>query len=442
MNYLQTVAYIESLAPTILNPDLTRFSLFMDEHEQIHNKIPSIHVAGTNGKGSTVAILDAVLRAGGLKVGRFTGPHLLRWNERFHLNGQPIADDVFAEYATKLREDSEQFGRRHPQLGYLTWFEFLTALVFRYFADNRVDLAVYEVGLGGRWDATNVLARPLVSVITTIALDHTHILGETLSAIAREKAGIIKHGVPVVTGADGEAFREIAARATELGAELIHCQPPDVVQGGPPFDRPAFDAVLTRLSLQGEYQKFNCLLALAALNVAADRQNLHLDPVSAAENGLSNVFWPGRFQYLPEQRVLLDGAHNPAGARALRLALDQVFPHTERHFVLSFFQTKNVPAAIAELIRPGDRVFASEAQTARAVCPAQDIVDACTAAGAQAIACMTISDAFNSAIQSRGNKDGLVIASGSFATVKESMLALGWQSVEDGRRQTGPILLH
>src|SRR6185369_3255745 len=154
MNYLQTLAYIESLSPTLERPSLKRIQLFMEEQGQPQDTFPSLHVAGTNGKGSTVAILDNVLRAAQLKVGRFTGPHLLRWNERFHLNGMPIEDERFAQLASRLREKSEDFGRRHEDLGPLTWFEFLTAIAFFFFAEEKVDIGVFEVGLGGRFDAT------------------------------------------------------------------------------------------------------------------------------------------------------------------------------------------------------------------------------------------------------------------------------------------------
>src|SRR4029453_611254 len=184
MNYLQSLQYLESLSPTTQQPCLERVAEFMREAGQHHERFGSIHVAGTNGKGSTVAMLDAVLRGAGMRVGRFTGPPLLRWNERFHVDGQPITDAQFADLATRTRLLSEDFGSRHPQFGALTWFEFLTVMVFFLFAEAGVEVAVFEVGLGGRWDATNVLSSPLAVALTNVDLDHPQILGDTVRAIA------------------------------------------------------------------------------------------------------------------------------------------------------------------------------------------------------------------------------------------------------------------
>lgn len=351
-------------------------------------------------------MIDSVLRAGGYKVGRYTGPHLLRWNERFHVGGKPITDDKFAELATKLRAMSEDFGRGNPELGSLTWFELLTAMAFFYFAESKVDFAVYEVGLGGRWDATNVLANPLVSVITTIDYDHTHILGTTLPQIAAEKAGIIKRGRPVVTGTTGDALDTIRAKCTEYGAPLHVCSAP-----------------------AADYQQFNAAIARLALQVG--EQECGRTITDNVEEGLRKVYWPGRFQWIPERRLVLDGAHNVAGARALREALDERFPDEPRIFVLGFFQNKDVPGALERLLRPGDRVFAGKAKTTRAVCAPEIIVERATALGATAMAADSLKGAFEMAMKAKSGKD-IVIAAGSFATVKDCMLAMGWRTVEDG----------
>lgn len=403
MNYDETMAYIDSLAPTILNPDLTRFAAFMKLHGSAQDAIPSFHVAGTNGKGSVVAMIDSALRAAGYSVGRYTGPHLLRWNERFHLNGKPISDERFAELATKLRGMSEQFGRQNPEMGALTWFEVLTAMAFFYFAEANVDYCVYEVGLGGRWDATNVLNHPLVSVITTIDYDHTHILGNTLEKIAGEKAGIVKHGVPLVTGTTGVALETIRAKCTEYGAPLHVCN-----------------------ASNADYQHFNAAVAKAALQVAG------------LPTALGPVYWPGRFQYIPDERLILDGAHNVAGGRALRQALDERFPNEPRIFVLGFFQNKDVVGALEALLRPGDRVVASQANTTRAVCDRNVIMEHARQLGAEAQTADTLREAFEKAKKTKSGND-LVIATGSFATVKETMLAMGWKTVEDGLKITCPL---
>lgn len=430
MNYAESVAYIDSLAPTILNPSLLRFALFMDEQGRIQDQLRTIHIGGTNGKGSTVAMVDSVLRAAGLKVGRFTGPHLLRWNERFHFNGKPIDDNTFAQYATRLRELSEAFGAKHPEHGHLTWFEFLTAIAFFYFHENDVDVAVFEVGLGGRWDATNVLTKPLVSCITTIDLDHTHILGGTVAEIAGEKAGIIKESVPLVTGTSGDALRVIETRALENGAPLFQCTAPSTVHGPLPINTDVFSKLRAELALLGEFQQQNALQAFVILSICEPLLDRPL--LKYLKNGFESVYWPGRFQYLPERHTLLDGAHNAAGAVALRRALDQQFPANRRLFVLSFFQNKNVSASLKSLIRPGDKVYAATANSPRAVFKSDDIVEVCRQIGAAAQNCESIAAAFQQAESARSGDD-LIIVAGSFATIKETMLSFGWASVEDGK---------
>jgi dihydrofolate synthase/folylpolyglutamate synthase len=441
MNYLETLAYLESLTPTILNPGLTRFAAFMQKNGNSQDKFPSIHVAGTNGKGSTVAIIESVLRASGLKTGRYTGPHLLRWNERFHVAGVPIDDAKFSNLATDLRLRSEAFGQANPELGALTWFEFLTALAFEWFAENKVDVAVIEVGLGGRWDATNVLTRPLVSAITTIDFDHMHILGPTLAEIAGEKAGIIKSQVPVVTSAEAEALDAIANRATECGVPLyVVSEPSNVTVRGadaaPSLAMEEFRAAMNTTFLSAKYQQLNALVSYMVLALAEQKLSAKLLPNFAA--GSSKVYWPGRYQYVAEENLLLDGAHNPGGAKALRRSLDVTLPERQRIFVLSFFENKNVLGALQLLLREGDRVFVSEAKTHRAVCKAEAVVTWAKQLGAFPVEAPTIADAFRLAQQARSGDD-LIIATGSFATVKECMLALGWTTVEDGRPLTSAL---
>jgi dihydrofolate synthase/folylpolyglutamate synthase len=468
MNYLESIAYLESLSPTTLSPCLERVEAFMQAQGRLQDRYASIHVGGTNGKGSTVAMLDSMLRASGRKTGRFTGPHLLRWNERFHVNGEAISDQDFAELATRVRQSSEDFGKSHPEFGPLTWFEFLTVMAFIYFFERGVDIAVFEVGLGGRWDATNVLSAPLVSAITKVDLDHTQILGSTVEEIAREKAGIIKASIPIVTAATGNALAEIQAVARATGAPLYHCIAPYTIL------RYAFDkckdaepdipfSAVTRLlesrgslSLAGSHQQLNALVAFAVLAVAgvSDRrrdgdcdktavsflvESYKRDDLDSASKILTGafrgVYWPGRMQYLDRLNLLLDGAHNPAGASALRQALDELFPQKPILFVLGCFQNKDVPAYIRRLLRKGDRVLASEASTRRAVFPAEEIVAIASENNIEAQKSATVEIALKQALEMRRSNE-LVVATGSFATVREVMLALGWQRVEDGLPET------
>ncbi len=441
MNYSDTISYLESLSPTLTHPELDRIRLFLSEIGDPQNAIPAFHVAGTNGKGSTVAILDSLLRESGFKVGRFTGPHLLRWNERFHVDGKPISDERFAKVATRVRELSEDFGRRHPESGCLTWFEFLTAVAFLYFEEEKLNYVVLEVGLGGRFDATNVVGNVLASIITTIDLDHTQILGKDLASIAFEKSGIIKKGVPVVTGATAEALEVIRSRAYESQAELTEVGP---MNGVPPASvlnaieqklaPNKFGNLLDSLVLLGPHQRLNAGLALTALCVSNVLFQKKIDWNSLTD-GLKEVFWPGRLQVLPDHKLILDGAHNPAGAKVLRATLDAMFGSEPNVFVVSCFDNKDVAGMLKQLVRPDDWVFAGPAKAKRSVCPTQRVAEVCRSIGASIVECQSVADALGAA-RTRFGADKPVIATGSFATIREVMQLLGWVRVEDGLEET------
>jgi len=462
MNYLESKAYLESLAPTLTRPTLARISRFMELLPEAAD-IPCVHVGGTNGKGSTVAIADSVLRALGYKVGRFTGPHLLRWNERFHVDGKAISDEDFARNATKLRTMSEKFAREYPDMGPLTWFEFLTVIAFMYFAECKVDIAVMEVGLGGRFDATTVRTNPWVSVITNVSLDHTHLLGDTVEKIAFEKAGIIEPGISVITACQGAALDEVL-RIAEERASLVYAVTLDnqieLYAGARKFRSASAEPVLKLLSdslaLKGSHQLSNGLLALlataecvlASRGVESDRSGASDEELRNAagpqefvetivaldgkklSDGLRNVRWPGRLQYLPQADLLLDGAHNPAGAQALRASLDQLHPDKKPLFVISCFESKDAKRLLSSLVRKGERVFVAEAQGRRSSHSKDQMLEWLSELGAQAEGFSSIAEAVDSAREIR-LKDEFIVISGSFAAVKETMQHFGYASVED-----------
>jgi dihydrofolate synthase/folylpolyglutamate synthase len=430
MEYSECLAYIDSLSPTLEKPSLTRISAFMACHANWQNQYPVIHVGGTNGKGSTVALIDSIARAAGLKVARFTGPHLLQWNERFHIDGKPISDQEFARVGSYIRELSEDYGRNNPELGPLTWFEYLTTIAFYWFAENKVDLAVVEVGLGGRFDATNIVSNVLVSVITTIDLDHTHILGNTVEQIAFEKAGIIKWGVPVVTGAVGAALEVIRYRCGEHNNRLFavaDCE----ISGIASSILADFESSKNVLSLLGSYQESNGLLAVAAFYISGLAMRRGINCAAAIREGFENAYWPGRLQLIEHENLILDGAHNAAGASALRTALDLLYPNAKFQFVIGCFENKNAEQIVAALIKPGDRVYASQASTRRATYRKEELAGFCQARGASASTFESIADALKSAKLEQ--KNGPIIVTGSFATVREVIVALGWKTVEDAR---------
>ncbi len=348
---------------------------------------PYVHIAGTNGKGSTTAMTASILNSAGLRVGRFTSPHLHRWEERIAVDGEPVAGETFVAAVARVRAAADAISSGGPEQG-IVQFEALTAAAFVCFGDRRCDAAVLEVGLGGRFDATNVITNPVVTVITTIGHDHTQILGEDLASIAREKAGIIKPGVPVVTAALApealSAIREIAAQREapcwvvrpEVDVHPNWDVRPDGDEGTPCFpeaspawqecstvrwrrlsqgvDGQTFSVELSgrsyrglRIGLLGSHQVANAACAVTAATLFAERMGLP-EPEAAIEAGLRQAVWPGRVEIVKRSPwVVIDGAHNPEGAAALRAAVEELFAGCRPVLVLGMLGDKDVGRAAA-----------------------------------------------------------------------------------------------
>lgn len=310
-----------------MQPGLERIQALLARLGHPERELAAIHVAGTNGKGSVVAMVAEVLLAAGYPVGRYTSPHLVRFNERIVLRGRPVDDALLAAVLAQVEAEAQAVAATGA--GEPTFFECVTAAAFEIFRRQDVRLVVIEVGLGGRYDATNVLT-PLLSVITRIGLDHCQYLGDTLEAIAGEKAGIIKPGRPVVVGAMPEQARHvIVAAAAQAGAPLIDAAQSVTVDVAAStlegltvrLATGARDLGKVRLNLAGAYQLENVATAVAALDALAGAAGLEIPDV-AMVTGLGRVRWPGRFQLVQrEPPILVDGAHNPDGAAALRQAL-------------------------------------------------------------------------------------------------------------------------
>jgi dihydrofolate synthase / folylpolyglutamate synthase len=448
MNYLEAKTYLESLAPTLSRPTLDRMNRFVAAYLSQEADIPCIHIGGTNGKGSTVAIADSVLRSRGYKVGRFTGPHLLRWNERFHVDGKAISDEDFARLATKLRDMSEKFGQENKDVGPLTWFEFLTAMAFMHFAECKVDVAVVEVGLGGRFDATTARTNPFVTAITNVSLDHTHLLGDTVEKIAFEKAGIIEPGISVITACHDAALDEVLRVAREKMSPVYALANNDqivlYINGKREASSPAaplLSLLKENLSLLGNHQIQNGLLALSgssseiALGKTPPSPEELVDVIYKCDMetlsaGLKNVRWPGRLQYLQNKDILLDGAHNPAGAQALRAFLDQKYPGFRPLFVISSFETKDVRQLLSSLVHKGERVFVAEAKGRRSSHSKEFLLHCLTLLGAKGKSFPSIAAAVDAARASK-ERDEFIVISGSFAAIKETMQHFGYTYVED-----------
>ena len=324
----------------------------------------AIHVAGTNGKGAVCAMLDAALRANGLRVGRYTSPHLVKLNERFFLDGAPIGDDVLSAAAEKVAKIAPDD---------LTFFEALTAVAFLVYADAKVDYAVLETGLGGRLDATNVCV-PELCVITRIGLDHCDWLGDTVEKIASEKAGIIKPHVPVVLGENLPEVRAVVeARAKEVGAPFFYA--PDVASAADvPRDFP----------LGGTFNRENAVTALAALKVLG----------KGDASGFADVVWPGRFQRV--ENFIIDGAHNPPAAHALAEALRELHLSEPLALIAGFCGDKDVGDVLSILAPFVKKGYAVRTNNPRSL-SAEETAEKMRAAGIDAVAAPSLAAAIGSA---------------------------------------------
>jgi len=343
-------------------------------------KFHAIHIAGTNGKGSTAAMTASILRAAKLRVGLYTSPHLVSITERIRIDGDEVAPGEFARLATGVRAAGERLVAGNVLQAPPTFFEQMTMIACLYFAEQKVDLAVLEVGLGGRLDATNI-CEPVVTAITPIGFDHQQYLGDTLASIAGEKAGIVKPGAPVVIAPQaGEAMNAIIARCEELNAPIIETSDPfdiKAVDGVENIGRYRFryraqlDEYAARLSLRGRHQITN---ALVAIHIAERLRIAGFDiPRAAVVEGLSDAEWPGRLEMIraaPSQApLLLDGAHNAAGTRALRDFLDEHFRSTPVTIVFGAMADKAIAEMAETLFPAASQVIVTRIANPRAADP-------------------------------------------------------------------------
>jgi len=301
-----------------------------------------IHVAGTNGKGSVCAMIDSILRAGRYRTGLFISPHLVTFRERIRVNGEMVSEEAVAKGLTTIRDLVRDWDP-HP-----TFFEITTALALKHFSNAKIDIVILETGLGGRLDATNAV-QPNVSIITPIELDHQQWLGDTIEKIATEKAGVIKPKIPVVAAAQpSDAEKVIHAQAAECEAPLQ-------------FVHDAYHK--SRVGLPGEHQKQNAALAIAALRAA----KIDIDDSSIA-SGLSSVDWPARFQHW-DDRIVIDGAHNPAAARVLAQTWRETFGDQRASLILAILSDKDLPGICAALAPIAAYVLLPKIRSERAVSP-------------------------------------------------------------------------
>jgi dihydrofolate synthase / folylpolyglutamate synthase len=349
VTYAEVLARLFALRRFGVRPGLGPMQAAMAALGHPGRAFPAIHVAGTNGKGSTAAMCEAALRQAGRRTGLYTSPHLSRFTERVRLDGQEIGGAEIAALVDEVLGCGVE----------LTFFEVVTCAAFLAFARGGVEVAIVECGLGGRLDATNVLPRSLVSIITTISLEHTDVLGQTIAAIAFEKAGILRSGVPAVIGrVDAEAARAIATVADDVGAPLA-------------WLGRDFEAELEAPGLLGGHQQDNAAVARAALL----RLPSPLRPADGAiAEGLRSARWPGRLERLADDLVV-DGAHNPAGTSALAAALPKLAGGRPVRLVLGVVEDKDARLLAAPLLPLCEQVIATRAPSPRAL-PAAALLDA------------------------------------------------------------------
>ena len=334
---------------------LERIHQLLQKLDNPHKQVPIIHIAGTNGKGSVCAYLSSVLTEAGYRVGRYTSPHLIDWTERICINQKPISPTELQQCLERVVAATENNTETPTQ------FEIITAAAWLYFAEQKTDIAVIETGLGGRLDATNVCETPLASVITSISLDHWQILGPTVADIAGEKAGILKAKCPAVIGELPESARIVVEkRLQELDCPATWVKPAiDLGQGFAEYQlNQNAVKIKYQLPLLGKIQLMNSAIAIATLQILQN-QGWQISP-TAIENGIAKTQWPGRLQQTTwkNRNILIDGAHNPAAAIALREYVDRLNNHPSPiNWVIGILATKDCDDILKALLKKGDRLY-------------------------------------------------------------------------------------
>ncbi len=357
MNYEEVVAWIHDRTKFGIRPGLTRIDELLNRLDNPQNKLKTVHIGGTNGKGSTTTFLRCLLEEQGLRVGTFTSPYVESFNERIAINNQPIPNNDLVELINNIKPIIDEMDAVE-ELKNTVEFEILTAIMFQYFLEKQVDIVIVEVGLGGRFDCTNVIT-PIVSAITTIGLDHVDILGNSIEEIASQKAGIIKKNVPVVIGKMEEsAFEVIKKEADYLSSHIYryerdfssnYIQPDE--NWGEIFDFRSSELNLfhLKISLLGRHQVDNASVAIQLFSIISSDLGLPLISKDI-QKGLKNAFWPGRMEKISnEPLIILDGAHNEHAIKVLVQNLKNEFKGQQIHAIFGALSTKDISSMIKEL---------------------------------------------------------------------------------------------
>ncbi|HLI33757.1 MAG TPA: folylpolyglutamate synthase/dihydrofolate synthase family protein [Terriglobia bacterium] len=422
MNYEECLRYLADLGHELrgVKFDLVAIQRVLAGLGQPHLRYPTAIVAGTNGKGSTCAMLASILHCAGIRAGLYTSPHLVRVNERIQVGRQEIADEAFADSFTDVAKAVEQLLHQKALPQRPSFFEFLTATAFLHFAREQVDFAVLEVGMGGRLDATNV-TEPRVAIITNVELDHQEFLGNTRAAIAREKAGIIKPHRPVIWGGDNlEAAEVIRRKCREVGAELLELPRAAEIsnvrnhEGCFTFDLALSGSHFRELapSLAGRFQIQNATAAVAA--ALSLRQQGFAIPIEAIDEGLHEARWPGRLEVVQERpRIVLDGAHNPAAAEALSTFVREQFQGRQVRLIYASMRDKAIEE-ISDLLFPlASEVYLTQTPLARAAQP-EEILQRARCRPERVVIEPVPGQALEAAIQASAEEDVILVAGSLF----------------------------
>ncbi|MBJ6750389.1 bifunctional folylpolyglutamate synthase/dihydrofolate synthase [Geomonas anaerohicana] len=420
MTYAETLAHIYALGRFGIKPGLDRITALLAALGNPQDAFKAVHVVGTNGKGSTASFLSSILKAGGYRTGLFTSPHLISFTERIQVNGSEIGEADVVRFAGMVMAAAPAEA---------TFFEIVTALAILHFAEAGVEIAVFEAGMGGRLDATNIL-QGVLCAIAPISLEHTDYLGKTIEDIAAEKAGICKPGAPILSARqDRDAQFIIEHQAAQLDAPLY--------RQGESFDAFWLDGLLNyrgigvtldalSCGLYGRYQSGNAALALACAELLR-AVGFPVTP-QAMIAGVANARWPGRMEFFPgPPRLLLDGAHNPAGAAALAEALADI-PRGQLFLVAGVMADKELSGILAPLLPLVDRVFAVAPALERAL-PAGELATYCFGAGVEAMEAGSVAQGIELA-RNLAQDDDLILVCGSLFTVGEARSHLKSRSFE------------
>ncbi|MBR5409119.1 MAG: bifunctional folylpolyglutamate synthase/dihydrofolate synthase [Clostridia bacterium] len=403
------VTYYHSLGRFGVQPGLERIRALCALLGDPQNAFRCVHVAGTNGKGSTSTMLASILRSAGYRTGLYTSPYVLDFRERIRLNGDMISEAALADVTDQVRKAVETL---NGQGIWPTEFEAVTAAAFLYYARQGCEIAVLEAGLGGRFDATNLIVKPLVSVITSISFDHTAVLGDTLAKIAWEKSGIIKQAAPVVTTdrQPHEAFGVIASTAASLNAPLLISCPSEqfvIGEGSLHGTKITYHGIETRCPFPGAHQLENLGLVLKAVD--ALREKGIMIPDAAVKTGLDNSFIPARCEVLStDPLVLLDGSHNPGGVGSLKKLINTYLPNKRLLAVTGMMEDKDLQTVVPVLASLFERVITVTPSNPRAI-PADRFAEIFREQGVLADAAPDVESGIVSAFESLPSYDGLVV---------------------------------